>query len=81
MTAHIRLAASEGEELIDEAPVGLPEEASSDKGRLNATRRDEMLGEAAFHTAWEEGRRLPWEQAAARAVDATDRAPTPWPTC
>ena len=47
MTAHIRLAASEGEELIDEAPVGLPEEASSDKSRPEQSRRDEMLGEAA----------------------------------
>src|SRR3984885_14680244 len=47
MTAHIRLAASEGEELIDEAPVGLPEEASSDKSRPAESRRDEMLGEAA----------------------------------
>ena len=47
MTAHIRLAASEGEELIDEAPVGLPEEASSDKSCPEQSRRDEMLGEAA----------------------------------
>src|SRR3984885_12615473 len=47
MTAHIRLAASEGEELIDEAPVGLPEEASSDKSRPEQSRRDEMPGEAA----------------------------------
>ena len=46
MTAHIRLAASEGEVRpgldgeaigLDEAPVGLPEEASSDKSGPNAT--------------------------------------------
>ena len=51
MTAHIRLVSSEGEERpgldeeaigVDEAPVGLPEEASPDESR-----RDEMLGEAA----------------------------------
>jgi len=58
MTAHIRLAASDDEERpdldldgeaigIDEAPVGLPEEASPDKAGLDASRRDEMLGEAA----------------------------------
>ena len=56
MTAHIRLASSEGEERpgldgeatgVDEAPVGLPEEAGPDKSRPNETRRDEMLGEAA----------------------------------
>ena len=56
MTAHIRLASSEGEERpgldgeaigVDEAPMGLPEEAGPDKGRPDETRRDEMLGEAA----------------------------------
>ena len=56
MTAHIRLASSEGEERpgldgeaagVDEAPVRLPEEAGPDKNRPNETRRDEMLGEAA----------------------------------
>ena len=56
MTAHIRLASSEGEERpgldgeaigVDEAPMGLPEEAGPDKSRPNETRRGEMLGEAA----------------------------------
>jgi hypothetical protein len=56
MTAHIRLAASEDEDRpgldgeaigIDDAPLGLPEEASSDKIRPEQSRRDEMLGEAA----------------------------------
>src|SRR5580693_6736820 len=51
MGAHIRLVSSEDEERpgldgeaigVDEAPVGLPEEASPDESR-----RDEMLGEAA----------------------------------
>ena len=55
MTAHIRLAASEGEvrpdldgEAIgpDEAPVGLPEEAGADTGPRHESRRDAMLGEA-----------------------------------
>jgi hypothetical protein len=32
---------------VDEAPVGLPEEAGPDKGRSTESRRDEMLGEAA----------------------------------
>jgi hypothetical protein len=56
MTAHIRLVSSENEErpgldgeaiAVDEAPVGLPEEAGADKGRPAESRRDEMLGEAA----------------------------------
>src|SRR5580693_10442332 len=56
MTAHIRLASSEAEDragldgeaiAVDEAPVGLPEEAGADKGRPAESRRDEMLGEAA----------------------------------
>jgi hypothetical protein len=56
MTAHIRLVSSEDEERpgldgegirVDEAPVGLPEEAGPDKGRPVESRRDEMLGEAA----------------------------------
>ena len=56
MGAHIRLVSSEDEERpgldgeaigVDEAPVGLPEEAGPDKGRPDETRRDEMLGEAA----------------------------------
>ena len=56
MTAHIRLASSEGEERpgldgeaigVDEAPMGLPEEAGPDKSRPDESRRDEMLGEAA----------------------------------
>src|SRR5277367_6077781 len=56
MTAHIRLVSSENEEracldgeaiAVDEAPVGLPEEAGPDKGRSTESRRDEMLGEAA----------------------------------
>jgi hypothetical protein len=55
MTAHIRLAASEGEVRpdldgeaigLDEAPVGLPEEAGADTGPLHESRRDAMLGEA-----------------------------------
>jgi hypothetical protein len=56
MTAHIRLVLSEGKDRsgfdgetieIDEAPVGLPEEASPEKGRALESRRDAMLGEAA----------------------------------
>jgi hypothetical protein len=56
MTAHIRLAASEGEDGpglegkaigLDEATVGLPEEAGSDTSRSEQSRRNEMLGEAA----------------------------------
>jgi len=56
MGAHIRLAASEDENRpgldgeaigVDEAPLGLPEEAGPDKGRADQSRRDEMLGEAA----------------------------------
>ena len=56
MTAHIRLVSSEGEDPpgldgeaigVDEAPVGLPEEAGPDKSRPDESRRDEMLGEAA----------------------------------
>ena len=56
MGAHIRLVSSEDEEragldgeaiAVDEAPVGLPEEAGADKGRPAESRRDEMLGEAA----------------------------------
>ena len=56
MSAHIRLVSSEAEEragldgeaiAVDEAPVGLPEEAGADKGRPAESRRDEMLGEAA----------------------------------
>ena len=56
MGAHIRLVSSEDEERpgldgeaigVDEAPVGLPEEAGPDKGRPDESRRDEMLGEAA----------------------------------
>ena len=56
MGAHIRLVSSEAEEragldgeaiAVDEAPVGLPEEAGADKGRPAESRRDEMLGEAA----------------------------------
>ena len=56
MAAHIRLVSSEGEEragldgeaiAVDEAPVGLPEEAGADKSRPDESRRDEMLGEAA----------------------------------
>jgi hypothetical protein len=56
MGAHIRLVSSEAEEragldgeaiAVDEAPVGLPEEAGPDKGRSTESRRDEMLGEAA----------------------------------
>ena len=55
MTAHIRLAASEGEVRpgldgeaigLDEAPVGLPEEAGADTGPWHESRRDAMLGEA-----------------------------------
>ena len=55
MTAHIRLAASEGEVRpgldgaaigLDEATVGLPEEAEADTGPLHESRRDAMLGEA-----------------------------------
>lgn len=55
MTAHIRLAASEGEVRpdldgeaigLDEAPVGLPEEAGADTGPLHESRRDAMLAEA-----------------------------------
>ena len=55
MTAHIRLAASEGEVRpdldgeaigLDEAPVGLPEEAGADTGPRHESRRDAMLGEA-----------------------------------
>ena len=56
MGAHIRLVSSEDEDragldgeaiAVDEAPVGLPEEAGADKGRPAESRRDEMLGEAA----------------------------------
>src|SRR5271168_980323 len=56
MGAHIRLVSSEAEEracldgeaiAVDEAPVGLPEEAGPDKGRSTESRRDEMLGEPA----------------------------------
>src|ERR1700722_13902604 len=56
MGAHIRLVSSEAEDragldgeaiAVDEAPVGLPEEAGPDKGRSDETRRDEMLGEGA----------------------------------
>ena len=56
MGAHIRLVSSEAEDragldgeaiAVDEAPVGLPEEAGPDKGRPAESRRDEMLGEAA----------------------------------
>jgi hypothetical protein len=56
MGAPIRLVSSEDEDRpgldgeaigVDEAPVGLPEEAGPAKGRPDATRRDEMLGEAA----------------------------------
>src|SRR5277367_6915031 len=56
MTAHIRLVSSENEErpgldgeaiAVDEAPVGLPEEAGPDKGVSTESRHDEMLGEAA----------------------------------
>jgi hypothetical protein len=56
MGAQIRLVSSEAEEragvdgeaiAVDEAPVGLPEEAEPDKGRSTESRRDEMLGEAA----------------------------------
>jgi hypothetical protein len=56
MGAHIRLVSSEAEEragldgeatAVDEAPVGLPEEAGADKNRPAESRRDEMLGEAA----------------------------------
>src|SRR3984957_3050483 len=55
MTAHIRLAATEGEVRpdldgeaigLDEAPVGLPEEAGADTGPRHESRRDAMLGEA-----------------------------------
>src|ERR1700691_4997420 len=55
MTAHIRLAASEGEVRpdldgeaigLDEARVGLPEEAGADTGPRHESRRDAMLGEA-----------------------------------
>ena len=55
MTAPIRLAASEGEVRpdldgeaigLDEAPVGLPEEAGADTGPRHESRRDAMLGEA-----------------------------------
>jgi hypothetical protein len=53
MGAHIRLVSSENEDragldgeaiAVDEAPVGLPEEAGADKGRPTESRRDEMLG-------------------------------------
>jgi hypothetical protein len=56
MGAHIRLVSPEAEEragldgetiAVDEAPVGLPEEAGADNGRPADNRRDEMLGEAA----------------------------------
>ena len=56
MGAHIRLVSSEAEDragldgeaiAVDEAPVGLPEEAGADKDRPAESRRDEMLGEAA----------------------------------
>jgi hypothetical protein len=56
MGAHIRLVSSEAEDragldgeaiAVDEAPMGLPEEAGADKGRPAESRRDEMLGEAA----------------------------------
>jgi hypothetical protein len=56
MGAHIRLVSSDNEDragldgeaiAVDEAPVGLPEEADADKGRPAESRRDEMLGEAA----------------------------------
>jgi hypothetical protein len=55
MGAHIRLVSSEAEDragldgepiAVDEAPMGLPEEAGADKGRPAESRRDEMLGEA-----------------------------------
>ena len=55
MGAHIRLVSSEAEDragldgeaiAVDEAPMGLPEEAGAD-GRPAESRRDEMLGEAA----------------------------------
>src|ERR1700691_4375215 len=55
MTAHIRLAASESEVRpdldgdaigLDEAPVGLPEEAGADTGPRHESRRDAMLGGA-----------------------------------
>jgi hypothetical protein len=56
MGAHIRLVSSENEDragldgeaiAVDEAPVGLPEEAGVDKGRPTESRRGEMLGEGA----------------------------------
>ena len=56
MGAHIRLVSSEAEEragldgeaiAVDEAPVGLPEEAGAANGRPAESRRDEMLGGAA----------------------------------
>jgi hypothetical protein len=56
MGAHIRLLSSDNEDRagldgeaigVDEAPVGLPEEAGADKGRPAESRRDAMLGEAA----------------------------------
>ena len=56
MTAQIRLVSSEDEDRpgldgeaigVDEAPMGLPGEASPDKGRPDESRHDEMLGEAA----------------------------------
>ena len=56
MSAQIRLVSSEAEDragldgeaiAVDEAPMGLPEEAGPDKGRPRQSRRDAMLGEAA----------------------------------
>jgi hypothetical protein len=56
MGAHIRLVSPEAEDhagldgeaiAVDEAPVGLPEEAGADKGRPAESRRNDMLGEAA----------------------------------
>jgi hypothetical protein len=56
MTAHIRLVSPEGEDGpglegnaigLDEAAVGLPEEAGSDKSRSEQSRHNEMLGGAA----------------------------------
>jgi hypothetical protein len=56
MGAHIRLVSSENEDhagldgetiAVDEAPVGLPEEAGAEKNRPAESRREEMLGEAA----------------------------------
>jgi hypothetical protein len=68
MTAHIRLVSSEGEDGpglegkaigLDEATVGLPEEAGSDTSRSEQSRRNEMLGEAALPLFAEKAPRSP----------------------